>query len=127
MTGAAGASPIRRSCCTPVPTMKTAFHSPIILRAACVAAMILFLARTWILWGESGLFYSPGLDYAIYGASAEVVMPGAIAPPTYSPFGVTRSKVVAVPKSTITQGPPYFSNAATPFTTRSAPTSAGLS
>ena len=35
--------------------------------------MILFLARAWILWAESGLFYSPGLDYAIYGASAEVV------------------------------------------------------
>jgi hypothetical protein len=53
--------------------MKTAFHSPIILRAACIAAMIVFLARAWILWAESGLFYSPGLDYAIYGASAEVV------------------------------------------------------
>ena len=35
--------------------------------------MILFLARAWILWSEGGLFYSPGLDYAIYGASAEVV------------------------------------------------------
>ena len=42
-------------------------------------------------------------------------------------FAETQSKVVAVPKSTITQGPPYFSKAATALTIRSAPTSAGLS
>src|SRR6266705_833282 len=54
-------------------------------------------------------------------------IPGQITPPMYSPFFDTQSKVVAVPKSTITHGPPYFSNAATAFTIRSAPTSAGFS
>jgi len=44
-----------------------------------------------------------------------------ITPPMYSPFFETQSNVVAVPKSTITHGPPYFSNAATAFTMRSAP------
>ena len=34
-------------------------------------------------------------------------MPGAIAPPTYSPRALTTSKVVAVPKSTTIAGPPY--------------------
>jgi hypothetical protein len=53
--------------------MKTALNSPIILQTACIAAMILFLARAWNFWVESGLFYSLGLDYASYGASAEVV------------------------------------------------------
>ena len=60
-------------------------------------------------------------------ASAEIPMPGQITPPMYSPFADTQSKVVAVPKSTDTHGPPYFSNAATELTMRSAPTSAGLS
>src|SRR5207249_8088908 len=54
-------------------------------------------------------------------------MPGQITPPMYSPLLQMQSKVVAVPKSTATQGPPYFSQAATPFTMRSAPTSAGFS
>ena len=54
-------------------------------------------------------------------------MPGQITPPMYSPFADTQSNVVAVPKSTTMHGPPNFSKAATAFTMRSAPTSAGLS
>ena len=53
--------------------------------------------------------------------------PGAIAPPRNSPFLETTSNVVAVPMSTTMQGPPSCSNAATQLTTRSAPTSLGLS
>jgi len=34
-------------------------------------------------------------------------IPGAIAPPRYSPFAETAQKVVAVPKSTIIKGPEY--------------------
>jgi hypothetical protein len=33
-------------------------------------------------------------------ASALICTPGVITPPRYSPFGVTQSNVVAVPKST---------------------------
>ena len=57
----------------------------------------------------------------------EMAIPGAIAPPRYSPFGVTASKVVAVPKSTMTSPCPKRSYAATALTIRSAPTSRGLS
>ena len=50
------------------------------------------------------------LDLAQLGArrpsaSREISMPGAMAPPTYSPRGATTSKVVAVPKSTTIDGP----------------------
>ena len=48
-------------------------------------------------------------------------------PPTYSPSPLTTSYVIAVPKSTITHGPPTRSYAATELTSRSAPTSRGLS
>ena len=54
-------------------------------------------------------------------------MPGAIAPPTYSPLGLTASNVVAVPKSTTTLGPPYRCPAASALMIRSLPTSLGLS
>ena len=40
-------------------------------------------------------------------ASTEISMPGAIAPPRYSPLADTASKLVAVPKSTTMHGPPY--------------------
>ena len=60
-------------------------------------------------------------------ASREMSMPGEIAPPTYSPRGLTTSKVVAVPKSTTMAGPSYRLAAASALTTRSAPTSRGLS
>ncbi len=53
-------------------------------------------------------------------ASMEVWMPGTIAPPRYSPFSETQSKVVAVPKSTAITGPPMISKAATELTMRSA-------
>ena len=39
-------------------------------------------------------------------ASALMPTPGQITPPRYSPFLVTTSKVVAVPKSTTITGPP---------------------
>src|SRR5271156_2725316 len=60
-------------------------------------------------------------------ASDEIPNPGAITPPRYSPFAEITSNVIAVPKSTTMQGPPYSWNAATPLTMRSAPTSRGLS
>ena len=63
-------------------------------------------------------------------ASLEMPMPGQIAPPRYSPFGVTTSKVVAVPKSTTTRPwrpSPNSSKPATALTMRSAPTSRGFS
>ena len=53
--------------------------------------------------------------------------PGAITPPRNSPFALTTSKFVAVPKSTTIAGPPVIEKAARAFTTRSAPTSRGLS
>ena len=39
-------------------------------------------------------------------ASSEISMPGKIAPPRYSPFALTASTVLAVPKSTTIVGPP---------------------
>ena len=60
-------------------------------------------------------------------ASMEIAMPGAIAPPRYSRLGVTASKVVAVPKSTMMSPCGHLSYAATALTMRSAPTSRGLS
>ncbi len=54
-------------------------------------------------------------------------MPGAMAPPTYSPLVETASKVVEVPKSTTIAGPPNRCTAASVLTIRSAPTSFGLS
>jgi hypothetical protein len=39
-------------------------------------------------------------------ASTEISMPGASAPPTNSPRGLTASKFVDVPKSTTMAGPP---------------------
>src|SRR5215475_8322493 len=60
-------------------------------------------------------------------ASEAIPRPGAMTPPRYSPLAEMASKVIAVPKSTTTQGPPYLWKAATPLTMRSAPTSRGLS
>ena len=54
-------------------------------------------------------------------------MPGAIAPPRYSPLADTASQVVAVPKSATMVGPPNRSKAATALAMRSAPTSLGFS
>ena len=39
-------------------------------------------------------------------ASMQISMPGAIAPPRYSPLAETASQVVAVPKSATIVGPP---------------------
>ncbi len=39
-------------------------------------------------------------------ASTEISTPGAMAPPRNSPFALTASNEVAVPKSTTTVGPP---------------------
>src|ERR1041385_3199551 len=60
-------------------------------------------------------------------ASEEIIIPGAITPPRYSPAALIALKVVAVPKSTTIQGAPYFATAATASTILSAPTSDGLS
>ena len=59
--------------------------------------------------------------------AADACMPGAITPPMNSPLSETTSKFVAVPKSTTIAGPPKRVNAARALTTRSAPTSRGLS
>ena len=48
-------------------------------------------------------------------------MPAAMMPPRYSALAEIASKVMAVPRSTMTQGPPYLCSAATLFTIRSAP------
>ena len=57
----------------------------------------------------------------------EMTTPGQMAPPTYSPRCDTASRVVAVPKSTTRRPQRHFSQAATAFTIRSAPTSRGSS
>jgi hypothetical protein len=45
-------------------------------------------------------------DARANNASAEIFRPGAMTPPTYSALAVTTSNVVAVPKSTMIDGPP---------------------
>ena len=59
-------------------------------------------------------------------ASSEISTPGPITPPRYSPPETT-SKLVEVPKSTATQAPFTRACAATALTSRSAPSSCGLS
>ena len=59
--------------------------------------------------------------------SSEVLIPGAIITPISSLLAPITSKVVAVPKSITTIGPPYLVKAETLFTIMSAPTSLGLS
>ena len=48
-------------------------------------------------------------------------MPGAIAPPIYSPLDVMASNTVAVPRSTTITGPPYIVTAAAASMILSAP------
>lgn len=62
-----------------------------------------------------------------WSASAAMPIPGAIAPPRYSPFAESAPNVVPVPKSTMQEGPPYISLTATALTMRSAPTAFGSS
>src|SRR5262245_13012484 len=57
----------------------------------------------------------------------EISTPGPITPPRYSPAPETTSKLVEVPKSTATHAPSARAWAATAFTSRSAPSSWGLS
>jgi hypothetical protein len=52
--------------------MLKVLSSPMILRAACVAGIVLFLLRALAFWAGDGMFYSFGVDYAICGAAAEV-------------------------------------------------------
>ena len=83
--------------------------------------------------GEGGMTADRGRPSSTTGslaafensASAEIITPGVMAPPRYSPFAVTTSRVVAVPKSTMMAGPPNSRWTATAFTIRSAPTSKG--
>ena len=46
-------------------------------------------------------------EVALYIDSADTPIPGDIAPPKYSPFALTASNTVAVPRSTIIAGPFY--------------------
>src|SRR5664280_2627813 len=57
--------------------------------------------------------------------SLELRRPGAMDPPRYLPSPVTKLNVVAVPRSTIIQGPPYFMYPPTQSAIRSAPISGG--
>ncbi len=52
--------------------MPKVLFSPIVLRTACIAGIVGFLARAGAFWADGGLFYSFGIDYAIYGSAAEV-------------------------------------------------------
>ena len=45
-------------------------------------------------------------DFGPLGVRVNALSPGEMIPPRYSPFALTASKVMAVPKSTTTQGPP---------------------
>ena len=67
------------------------------------------------------------LDASWNNASLDILIPGQIEPPRYSPLSDIAQNVVAVPKSTMINGYPYFSIAATAFTILSAPTCLGLS
>ncbi len=53
--------------------MKPALQSPLILRFATIAGIGIVLWRVWRIWAAGGLFFTIGLDYAIYGAAAEAV------------------------------------------------------
>jgi hypothetical protein len=53
--------------------MKPAVESPLILRFASIAGIAIILLRVWRIWAAGGLFFTFGLDYAIYGAAAEAV------------------------------------------------------
>jgi hypothetical protein len=53
--------------------MKRALESPLILRFATIAGIGIILLRVWRIWAAGGLFFTLGLDYAIYGAAAEAV------------------------------------------------------
>ncbi len=53
--------------------MKPALESPLILRFATIAGISIILLRVWRIWATGGLFFTFGLDYAIYGAAAEAV------------------------------------------------------
>jgi alpha-1,2-mannosyltransferase len=54
--------------------MKRAQESPLILCFATVAGISIILLRVWRIWAAGGLFFTFGLDYAIYGAAAEAVV-----------------------------------------------------
>src|SRR5437762_5609407 len=60
-------------------------------------------------------------------ASSERPSPGAMAPPTYAPSALTRSKLVLVPRSMTMAGPPNSFLAARALASRSAPASEGRS
>ena len=60
-------------------------------------------------------------------ASAATFTPAVMHPPMYSPLAFKASRVVAVPKSSTTQGAPYRAMAATQATDRSGPRCSSLS
>jgi hypothetical protein len=53
--------------------MKLSLDSPMCVRFASVAGVSIILLRVWRIWAAGGLFFTLGLDYAIYGAAAEAV------------------------------------------------------
>ena len=53
--------------------MRSILNSRIALPAACIGGLILFFVYLLDLLAGTGWFYSLGLDYAIYGATSEVV------------------------------------------------------
>ena len=66
--------------------------------------------RCWCRSRWSGLRKSTSGKRAVRlkSASAEMPMPAAIIPPRYSALAETASNVMAVPRSTMTHGPPYL-------------------
>jgi hypothetical protein len=53
--------------------MKLSLDSPMCVRFASIAGPAIILLRVWRIWAAGGLFFTLGLDYAIYGAAAEAV------------------------------------------------------
>lgn len=70
--------------------MSTSVSSTNLLRIACIGAIVLFPLRALTCWVGDGMFYSLGVDYALYGASAEVAARSGW-PSIYNPDAITRS------------------------------------
>ncbi len=69
--------------------MKLPLDSPMCVRFASVAGPAIILLRVWRIWAAGGLFFTLGLDYAIYGATAEAVARSGWSR-LYDPEAITR-------------------------------------
>ena len=69
------------------------------------AFMLLMVSLAMMLLGLAKISTRGSLEALMNSASQEIITPGAITPPRYSPWRDTTSKVVAVPKSTTTTAP----------------------